>query len=144
MPKSLGFEAAMIQRHNLYLDQQVSDALNALAKGEGGNKSKIVNDALRDWLGRRATKEIDDLLKPRLDRMSREIAGARRDIDVVLESLALFIRYQLTVTSPLPEADAAGRAIGRDRFEAFVAQVGRQMAGNARTLAPKSPDGERS
>lgn len=134
----------MIQRHNLYLDQQVSDALNALAKGEGGNKSKIVNDALRDWFGRRATKEIDDLLKPRLDRMSREIAGARRDIDVVLESLALFIRYQLTVTAPLPEADAAGRAVGRDRFEAFVAQVGRQMASNARTLAPKSPEGGRS
>jgi len=140
----LGFEAAMSNRHNLYLDQQVSDALNSLAKGPGGNKSKIVNDALRDWLGRRATKEIDDLLKPRLDRMSREIAGARRDIDVVMESLALFIRYQLTVTAPLPEADAAGRAIGRDRFEAFVAQVGRQMAGNARTLAPKSPDGGRS
>jgi hypothetical protein len=75
--------------------------------------------------------------------MSREIAGARRDIDVVLESLALFIRYQLTATAPLPEADAAGRAVGRDRFEAFVAQVGRQMASNARTLAPKSTDGGR-
>ncbi len=133
----------MNNRHNLYLDHQVSDALNALAKGAKGNKSRIVNDALRDWLDRRATKEIDDLLKPRLDRMSREIAGARRDIDVVLESLALFIRYQLTATAPLPEADAAGRAVGRDRFEAFVAQVGRQMAGNARTLAPKSPDGGR-
>jgi predicted transcriptional regulator len=108
----------MNKRHNLYLDQQVSDALNALAKAKG-NKSRIVNDALRDWLDRRATKEIDDLLKPRLDRMSREIAGARRDIDVVLESLALFIRYQLTATAPLPEADAAGRAVGRDRFEAL-------------------------
>ncbi|WP_068082252.1 CopG family transcriptional regulator [Novosphingobium rosa] len=133
----------MNNRHNLYLDQQVSDALNALAKGAKGNKSRIVNDALRDWLDRRATKEIDDLLKPRLDRMSREIAGARRDIDVVLESLALFIRYQLTATAPLPEADAAGRAVGRDRFEAFVAQVGRQMASNARTLAPKTKDGGR-
>jgi hypothetical protein len=68
--------------------------------------------------------------------MSRDLAGARRDIEVLLESLALFVRYQLTVTAPLPEADLAGRAIGRDRFEAFVAQVGRQMAGSKRTLVP--------
>jgi metal-responsive CopG/Arc/MetJ family transcriptional regulator len=54
----------MNNRHNLYLDQQVSDALNALARGAKGNKSRIVNDALRDWLDRRATKEIDDLSSP--------------------------------------------------------------------------------
>lgn len=131
-------------RHNLYFDREVSEAMKAIAAGPGGNMSRLVNDALRDWLARKATREIDDLLKPRLDRMSREIAGARRDIDVLLESLALFIRYQLTVTAPLPEADLAGRAVGRDRFEAFVAQVGRQMAGHARTLAPHAKDGDRS
>lgn len=45
------------------------------------------------------------------------------------------------VTAPLPETDAAARAIGRDRFEAFVSQVGRQIAGGTRTLAPAKPDG---
>ncbi len=102
-------------RQNLYIDHALAEALDVLAAKPGGNKSRIVNEALGVWLARRATKEIDDLLKVRLDRLSREIGKARRDIEVVLESLALFVRYQLTVTAPLPEADAAALAIGNDR-----------------------------
>jgi len=121
-------------RQNLYLDRAVSDALEALAAGPGGNKSRLVNDAVAAWLARRGTKEIDDLLKVRLDRMSRDIALVRRDNEVILESLALFVRYQLLVTAPLPEADKAALAVGLDRFEKFVAQVGRQLASGRRTL----------
>jgi len=53
---------------------------------------------------------------------------------VLLESLSLFVRYQLTVTAPLPEADTAARAVGRERFEAFVSQVGRQIGSGKRSL----------
>lgn len=128
-------------RQNLYIDRALGEALEALAAGRGGNKSRIVNDALADWLARRATKEVDDLLKVRLDRITREIRLARRDIEVLLESLSLFVRYQLMVTAPLPESDAAAIAVGRKRFEKFVAQVGRQLAGGTRTLGP-APGGD--
>lgn len=131
-------------RQNLYIDRELSDALEALAAGPRGNKSYLVNDALKDWLARRGTKEIDDLLKVRLDRLTRELAGARRDIDVLLESLSLFVGYPLMVTAPLPEADAAARANGRDRFEAFVSQVGRHLAGGKRTLIPPEANGAAS
>ena len=129
-------------RQNLYLDREVTDALTVLAMGRQANKSRLVNDAVRAWLARRGTREIDDLLRTRLDRISRDIAGARRDIEVLLESLSLFVRYQLMVTAPLPDADAAAQAIGRDRFEAFVAQVGRQLAAGRRTFGPTDADGE--
>ena len=122
-------------RQNLYIDRAVSDALEALAAGRGGNKSRLVNDAVAAWLARRGAQEIDDLLKMRLDRMSRELALIRRDNEVILESLALFVRYQLLATAPLPEADKAALAVGLDRFEKFVAQVGRQLATGRRTLA---------
>ncbi len=125
-------------RQNLYLDRTVSDALEALAAGPGGNKSRMVNDAVAAWLARRATKEVDDLFRHRLDRMSREIALARRDLEVLLESLSLFVRYQLTVTAPLPEGDKAALALGRDRFDKFVAQVGRQLAGGTRTIGAEA------
>jgi predicted transcriptional regulator len=121
-------------RQNLYIDRELSEALEGLALRPGGNKSRIVNEALRIWLARRATKEVDDLLKVRLDRISRETARCRRDIEVMLEALALFVRYQLTVTAPLPEADAAALATGNERFERFIAQLGRQIAGGKRTL----------
>ena len=121
-------------RQNLYIDRELSDALDALAVKPGGNKSRIVNEALGTWLARRATKEVDDLLKVRLDRLSRQIGACRRDVEVVLEGLALFVRYQLTVTAPLPEADAAALAVGNERFERFIAQLGRQIATGKRTL----------
>jgi predicted transcriptional regulator len=121
-------------RQNLYIDRELSNALESLAAGTAGNKSRLVNDALADWLARRGTQQIDDLLKLRLDRISREIEHARRDIEVLLESLSLFVRYQLMVTAPLPDADAAAAAVGRDRFEKFVAQVGRQLAAGKRTI----------
>lgn len=126
-------------RQNLYLDRAISDALEALASGPGANKSRLVNDALAAWLARRGTKEIDELVKGRLDRLSRDIALVRCDLDVVLESLALFVRYQLLVTAPLPDADSAALAVGLDRFEKFVGQVSRQVATGKRTFAPIEP-----
>src|SRR3546814_8927539 len=74
-------------RQNLYIDSDLSDALDGLVIRRGGNKSRIVNEALRDWLARRASKQVDDLLKVRLDRISREVAAGRRDMEVVLEAL---------------------------------------------------------
>jgi hypothetical protein len=128
-------------RQNLYIDRELAQALESLTVG-GGNKSRIVNDALASWLKRRATRQFDDLLKMRLDRISREIGLARRDLEVLLESLALFVRYQLTVTAPLPEADTAALAVGNDRFERFIAQLGRQIAAGKRTLGASTAEAE--
>lgn len=125
----------MKPRHNLYLDEAITEQLEALATRPGGSKSAIVADALRAWLARRAANEIDDLLRVRLDRISAQLQRIERDQRIVMESLGLFIRHQLTVTPPLPDSEqAAARAIGQDRFQAFIDQVGRRMAGG-RSLA---------
>lgn len=133
----------MKPRHHLYFDEALTEQLEALAAKPGSSKSAIVSDALRAYLARRGARELDDMLRVRLDRISNQLNRVERDGHVLLESLALFVRYQLTVTAPLPEADQAGRAIGRDRFEAFVAQVGRQLAGEKRTLASREEEGGR-
>jgi len=51
------------------------------------------------------------------------------------------VRYELAIHAPLAENDQAGRAIARERFEAFVAQVGRQVAAGRRTLGAGPEDG---
>ena len=130
-------------RHQLFLNADLSARLEALAAKPGASKSAILADALAAWLNRRGAQELDDRFGLRLNRISGQLERIERDGQVLLESLALFVRYQLTVTAPLPEPDAATRAIGRDRFQAFVDQVGRQMAGDARTLGPKTA-GEKS
>jgi hypothetical protein len=47
-----------------------------------------------------------------------------RDQNIQIETLALFIRYFLTVSTPVPEAHQdAARAQGKARFEQFVEQL---------------------
>lgn len=125
-------------RHQLFLDADLSEKLEALAAKPGASKSAILADAVAAWLNRRGAQELDDRFGLRLNRISAQLNRIERDGQVLLESLALFVRYQLTVTAPLPEPDPAARAIGRDRFQAFVDQVGRQIADGGRTLGGKS------
>jgi len=125
----------MKPRHHLYLDDDLTAQLEVLAAKPGSSKSAIVADALRQYLARRGARDIDEALKIRLDRQSRQMDRLERDGQVLLESLALFIRYQITVTAPLPEPDKAARAVGQERFQKFIDQVGRQIAGRRRTLA---------
>ena len=124
----------MKPRHHLYFDEELTERLEALAAKPGSSKSAIVSDALRAYLARRGAREMDDLLKTRLDRHGAQLNRIERDLQVLLESLALFVLYQLTVNAPLPEPDQAARAVGRDRFQSFIDQVGRQIAGESRTF----------
>src|SRR5690606_3188791 len=120
----------MKPRHHLYLDDELTEQLEALAAKPGSSKSAIVSDALRAFIARRGASELDDRLKVRLDRISRQLNRIERDQQILLESLALFVRYYLTVTAPLPEVDQeAARALGQERFQAFIDQVGRRIAG---------------
>jgi predicted DNA-binding protein len=128
-------------RHQLFLPKPLSDRLEALASKPGASKSAILADAVTAWLNRRGTSELEDRFALRLDRMSNALARIERDGNVVLETLALFIRFELAIQAPLAENDSAGRALARERFEAFVAQVGRAVATGRRTLVPG--EGER-
>jgi predicted transcriptional regulator len=129
----------MKPRHHLYLDDDLTAQLERLGSKPGTSKSAIVADALRDYLNRRATREVDDLLKTRLDRISTQLGRIERNGHVLLETLSLFVRYQLTVTAPLPDADKAAQAVGRERFRRFVDQVGRQLA-TGRSIGDASAD----
>ncbi len=125
-------------RHQLFLPRPVSYRLEALAQAPGASKSKILAEALTAWLNRKGADEVELRFSARLDRLSNQLARIERDGHVQLESLALFVRYMLTVNAPLPEGDEAARAIGRDRFEAFIQRVGQQLATGRLTFAPEA------
>jgi hypothetical protein len=106
-------------RHQLYLDKDVGEKLQALAAKPGASKSAVLADAVQAWLTRRGTQELDDRFALRLERISTQLARIERDQQVMMESQALFIRYQLTINAPLPEPDQAARAVGRHRFQSL-------------------------
>jgi predicted transcriptional regulator len=121
-------------RHQLFLPKPLSDRLEALAAKPGASKSAILADAVTAWLNRRGVSELEERFGLRLDRMSTAIGRIERNEHVLLETLALFVRYELAIHAPLAENDQAGRTMGAKRFEAFVTQVGRQVAAGRRTI----------
>ena len=129
-------------RHQLFLPRPLSDRLEALATRPGVAKSAILVDALTAWLNRRGASDLEDRFAIRLDRLTQAIGRVDRDTYLLLETLALFIRFELAIQTPLAENDQAGRALGAKRFEAFVTQVARQVSTGRRTLAAKTDDGE--
>lgn len=130
-------------RYQLFLPEDLSHRFEALVSQPGASKSSILTDALAAWLNRQAVSELENRFSQRLDRISLALGRIERDGHVLLESLALFVRYQLMVQAPLAEADDAARAVGRDRFNAFVVRVGEALASGQRTLAgsPKTDGG---
>ncbi|MGC6330210.1 CopG family transcriptional regulator [Rhizorhabdus sp. FW153] len=64
----------------------------------------------------------------RLDRLSRQVQRLERDLGVTAETLALFVRFWLTITPPVPnDAQGSAQAKGRERYEGFIETLGRRL-----------------
>ncbi len=116
-------------RLTVYLTNPVADRLELASVRKRSPKSALVNDALDRMLNAQRNETHEAGMARRLDRMAKQFASYERNQSVVLESLAMFIRYYITLTAPTPKAEQdAARIIGNQRFEAFVTQVGKRLA----------------
>lgn len=127
---------ALAVRHQLFLPPDLSEKLARMARSPGVTKSQVLGAAVQSYFDLQGFDELGIRLGTRLDRISTQLGRIERNSHVELESLALFIRYMLAAVAPLAENDEAGRLIARDRFAAFVAQVGQQLASGKRALTP--------
>ena len=100
-------------RLNLFIQPEHAKRLDELAAKKGVSKSSIVAAALASWLSPDAADQREAAIAKRLDRLSRQAERMERDQNIQIETLALFIRYFLTVSTPVPEAHQdAARAQG--------------------------------
>ncbi|HUA24746.1 MAG TPA: CopG family transcriptional regulator [Steroidobacteraceae bacterium] len=115
-------------RLNLFIQREHARRLDELAAKKGVSKSSILAAALASWLSPDAGDQREAAIAKRLDRLTRQFERLERDQAIQIETLALFVRYFLTVSTPVPEAhQEAARAQGRARFEQFVEQLGRHL-----------------
>src|SRR3546814_19919973 len=84
-------------RHQQFLPKPLGDRLEALAAKPGATKAASLTDAVTAWLNRRGASELEDRFAIRLDRMTQAIGRVDRDTQVILETLALFIRFELSI-----------------------------------------------
>jgi hypothetical protein len=115
----------------VYLSRLVVDRLNLACKDPTKNKSKLTEKALNTLLDSERDPSHDAGLLRRLDSLGRQVATIDRHQQVVLESLGLYLRYYLIVTPPLPKVEQeAARAMGHQRFEVFIGQLAKRLAGS--------------
>ncbi|MBL8390014.1 MAG: CopG family transcriptional regulator [Burkholderiales bacterium RIFCSPHIGHO2_12_FULL_67_38] len=115
-------------RLNLFIPPEHARRLEEVAAKKGVSKSSIVAAALASWLSPDSGDQREAAIAKRLDRLSRQFDRLERDQNIEIETLALFIRYYLTVSTPVPEGhQEAARAQGKARFEQFVEQLGRHL-----------------
>jgi len=115
-------------RLNLFIQPDHAKRLDELAAKKGVSKSSIVAAALASWLSPDAGDQREAATAKRLDRLSRQFERLERDQNILIETMALYVRYYLTVSTPVPEAhQEAAKAQGKARFEQFIEQLGRHV-----------------
>mgnify|MGYP003519494520 CR=1 FL=1 len=124
------------KRYALYISRALASKFDHVAQQRHGSKSAMLEEALRLSLEPQKVPGAEEVFVRRLDELHKVVGVVNRDVAIATETLSLFVRYFLTITPPLPapEQDAA-RALGRQRFEVFVAQVGRRLASDNRLVS---------
>jgi hypothetical protein len=118
----------MRDRMNVYFTPELLKQISELADLRKLSRSAIVEAAVVSLLSPDGADRREAAFTRRLDRLSRQIQRLERDVGLTAETLALFIRFWLTITPPLPnDAQAAAQAKGRERFEGFVEALGRRL-----------------
>lgn len=118
----------MRTRMNVYLPPELMKKVASLADQKGLSRSAVIEAAVASFLSPDGSDRMEAAVTRRLDRLTRQIQRLERDVGVSAETLAMFIRFWLTVTPPLPDdAQSAAQIKGRERFEGFIETLGRRL-----------------
>ncbi|MDZ4294319.1 MAG: CopG family transcriptional regulator [Hydrogenophaga sp.] len=115
-------------RLNIFIEPDHAKRLDQLATHKGVSKSAVIAAALASFLSPDGGDQREAAMAKRLDRLSRQFDRLERDQNVLIETVALYVRYFLTVSLPVPEGQQeAVRAQGRMRYAQFIEQLGRHI-----------------
>ena len=119
----------MRTRHTFRLPPDLAGKLADYADRKRVAQALVVETALSSFLSPDNSERMEAALGRRLDRLTRQVERLERHIAISNEALALFVRFWLTATPPLPDAaQPAAQAKGRERYEGFVEALGRRLA----------------
>jgi hypothetical protein len=102
--------------------------IDELSERQRVSRSAIVEAAVASFLSPDNSERMEAAFTRRLDRLSRQVMRLERNVGVSTETLALFVRFWLTITPPLdPDSHPTAQAKGRERFEGFIETLGRKL-----------------
>jgi hypothetical protein len=112
----------------VYLTNEVAKRFRVALRRSGMTKSGLVNEALARFLDPPPASEPGQEVLQALRALFKRVRRLQRETEVASETLALFVRYFLMVTPPVPESEQhAAKALGRERYEVFIQQIAKRI-----------------
>jgi predicted transcriptional regulator len=116
-------------RLSVYLDPELMDTLAAYADRRERSRSLVAEAAIASFLSPDADEAREAAVTKRIDQLDRRMNRLERDVGIGVEMIALFVRFWLSNAPPPPETERALlRKQGGDRYDAFMAALGRRLA----------------
>lgn len=129
-------------RLSVYVEPARLRQLEAYARQTGQSKSLVAEAAIAAFLEPPAHERHEAALMRRLDHQVHDAARLERNLMILTELTALFVRQWLVVAPVIGEAgQAAAQARGRERYQGFLAALGRRLARGAQLADDIEPDG---
>ncbi|WP_430448579.1 CopG family transcriptional regulator [Rhodophyticola sp.] len=117
------------QRLSVYLDPEIMTALTEYAARRDHSRSLVAEAAIASFLSPDAAERQEAATTKRLDQIDRRMMRMERDVGISVETLAVFIRFWLATTPPLPEPQQiAAKAQAGKRYDTFITALGRRIA----------------
>ncbi len=115
-------------KHTFRLPPDLSSQLADYAARKRISQAQLVETALASFLSPDGSERLEAAFTRRLDRLTRQAERIAWHTELGNEAVALFVRFWLTNSAPLPDtALAAAQAMGRERYEGFVEALSRRM-----------------
>ena len=120
---------AVKTRLSVYLDSELMETLATYADRRERSRSLIAEAAIASFLSPDADEAREAAITKRLDQIDRRMTRLERDTGIGVEMTAMFVRFWLSNAPPPPESERALlRKQGGDRYDAFMASLGRRLA----------------
>ena len=116
-----------------YVLPEISKRLAAYCGAKGLTESAAVEAALSEYLD--GGEKDNDLILRRLDRLARDSVRQRRDLEVLSEAFAMYVRYWFKYVPERSQAeDLAAQRLALKRFDEFVHWISLAMARDSRLV----------
>lgn len=126
-------------RINIRLTDAIWEKLQVQASAHGTTMTAIIETALEQYFHPEAVEGRDTLLLSRMDRFDTRLGRMEAGLRLGNETLGQYVLYWLTRMEPIPDGERdAAHALGKRRYEHFIAQVARRV--RQETAAVATPD----
>jgi hypothetical protein len=115
-----------------YVEPELAQRIDRFCAATGISESALIKSSVSQYLD--GTSDMTLMLR-RQDRLGRALERVHRDLELLCEGFAVFVRLWFAHTPSIPEdGKRAARASAESRYKLFVEHVAEQYSGGRRFL----------